>query len=141
MSPRQDRNNIPVPVLKPNEKTVQFSFKHLDTDNPKFLPKDCSPEFWPALMARLKGYSHLTVEIFLDQNNPDRRHVIIFSETTEPNGFTNVDTEQLAFEEAWQFDLNTWHPWRIAGILVDDMFYIIWLDHSHSLYPKQAYLS
>ena len=124
-----------MPVLLTNEETVKFSFKYLDADNPKFLPSDCPHEFWPALMARLKLYSNLTVEVFLDQNNPDRRHIIHFAETTEPNGFVNVDTEQLAYEEPWQFDLETWQPWRIAGILVDDMFYIIWLDHSHSLYP------
>jgi hypothetical protein len=126
---------IPEPRLEPNQKLIQFSFKHLDDTNPKFLPRDCPLDFWCALTQRLKGYSRLTVEIFLDQNNPDRRHIIDFGETTERNGFTTVDTEQLAYEEPWQFDLITWRPWRIAGLLVDEMFYVIWLDHAHRLYP------
>lgn len=126
---------IPRPLLAPNEKYIQFSFKHLDETNGKFLPQDCPHEFWPALMSRLKLYSHLTVEIFLDQNNPDRRHLVDFGQTTEPNGFTTLDTEQLSYEEPWQFDLITWRPWRIVGLLVDEIFYIIWLDHGHRLYP------
>jgi hypothetical protein len=127
---------IPKPVLQPNAKTVQFSFKHLDTTHPKFLLEDCTCEYWAALVRRLVGYSQLTVEIFLDQNNPDRRHIIDFSGTSEQGGFSNVDTEQLAYQEAWQFDLDSRNPdWRVCGLLLDDMFYIIWLDHSHRLYP------
>lgn len=86
-------------------------------------------------MQRLKLYSQLPVHVFLDQNNPDRRHIIDFGETTETQGFTTLDTDQLAYEEAWQFDLITWQPWRVAGPLVDEMFYIIWLDPAHRLYP------
>lgn len=127
---------IPAPHLGPDERLIQFSFKHLDETNPKFLPQECPREFWPAFMQRLKLYSRLRVEIFLDQNNPDRRHIIDFGQTTEPDGFTTVDTEQLAYEEAWQFDLDTRQPWRVAGVLVDEMFYVIWLDHSHRLYPN-----
>lgn len=126
---------IPAPNLGPDERLIQFSFKHLDDTNPKFLPQDCPQDFWPALMQRLRGYSHLTVEIFQDHRNPDRRHVIDFRETTEPQGFTTVDTEQLAYEQPWQFDLITYQPWRVAGLLVEEMFYVIWLDHSHQLYP------
>lgn len=136
MSANANRRGIPAPILRPNENTIQFSFKYLDTSNPKFSIDDCPIEFWRALTRRLIQYSHLSVEIFLDQNNPDRRHLIVFADTTEPNGFTNVDTEQLAYEAPWQFDLETWQPWRILGILVDEIFYIIWLDHSHLLYPR-----
>jgi hypothetical protein len=135
MTPTNNRRGIPAPVLKPNENTVQFSFKHLDTTNPKFLLEDCPLGFWCAMMRRINLYSHLSVDIFLDQNNPDRRHIIDFAETTEPDGFTNIDTEQLAYEEAWQFELDAYTRWRIEGILVDDVFYVIWLDHSHLLYP------
>jgi hypothetical protein len=135
MGSDEKRIIIPNPLLPQNAKLIQFSFKHLDQTNPKFSPQDCPLEFWCALMQRLKGYSQLTVEIFLDQNNPDRRHIIDFGDTTEPNGFTSVDIEQLAYEEAWQFDLITWRVWRVAGLLVDEMFYIIWLDPAHRLYP------
>jgi hypothetical protein len=86
-------------------------------------------------MQRLKGYSQLPVEVFQDQNNPDHRHIIDFRQTIEPQGFTTVDTEQLAYEEPWQFDLMSWRPWRVAGLLVDEMFYIIWFDPTHAPQP------
>ncbi len=125
---------IPAPEPRPDRRLIQFSFKHLDSANPKFRAEDCPIEFWCPLIERLKGYSHLPVEVFQDQNNPDRRHVIDFSRTTEPNGFTSVDTDQLAYEEAWQFDLLTNRPWRVAGLLVEEIFYVIWLDPNHLLY-------
>jgi hypothetical protein len=133
--PGGERILIPDPHLPPEQKLIQFSFKHLDFSHSKFLPQDCPTEFWIALAHRLKGYSYLSLEIFLEQNNPDRRHVIDFRETTEPNGFTSLDLEQLSYEEPWQFDLGTFTPWRVHGTLIDEMFYIIWLDHSHRLYP------
>lgn len=135
MSPNGNRRGIPAPILKTNENTVKFSFKYLDATNPKFSIEECPVEFWQAFVLRLSVYSRLTVEIFLDQNNPDRRHLIDFSDTSEVDGFTNIDTEQLAYEEAWQFELDARYPWRVEGILVDDMFYVIWLDPSHRLYP------
>jgi hypothetical protein len=135
LPPFPERVTIPPPDIPPDQSTVQFSFKHLDFTNRKFQPTECSQAFWCALMSRLKVYSALTVEIFQDHRNPDRRHIIDFRETTEPNGFTSVDTEQLAWEEPWQFDLITTEPWRVAGLLVQNVFYIIWFDPEHRLYP------
>ncbi len=134
MTGTPERIVIPAPEVGPDERLVQFSFKHLDGTNPKFRAQDCPIEFWCAFMDRLKLYSRLTVEIFQDQNNPDRRHIIDFARTTEPSGFTSVDTDQLAYEQPWQFDLATARPWRIAGLLVEEIFYVVWLDPNHLLY-------
>jgi hypothetical protein len=88
------------------------------------------------LLERIRDYSTWTVDDFCEQNNNEHRHIINFPATSEPNGFGNVDTDQLAWHEAWQFELCRDQDWRVHGILIDDTFYVVWLDANHALYPK-----
>jgi hypothetical protein len=120
---------------------LRFSFKHLDWSRPKFNPMDCCPQYLRALLQTLHRFSTWTVGEFTDMNNKENRHLIWFPETTEPNGFRdipNVDAEQFGFNEGWQFRVEPpepWMRWRAHGILIDDTFYIVWLDQYHCLYP------
>lgn len=84
---------------------------------------------------RLLRYSGWTVDQSLDQNNDEHRHVIDFAETTE-TGFWHLDTEQLAYLKPWQFQVGAEES-RVAGFIVDDTFYIVWLDYNHALYTRQ----
>lgn len=90
-------------------------------------------------MGRIKDYSTWTVESFRDQNNDlHRRHYIHFPATTEPEGFRNLDDENLGYEEGWQFSVipDASCIWRVHGALLDDTFYVVWLDPCHRLYLK-----
>jgi hypothetical protein len=130
----EGRGQIPAPILPPATETLKFSFRHLDTETEKFLITHCSEEFLRQLVHTIKEFSSWTVEQFCDANNRERRHVIWFTDTTEPDGFPNMDREQLAYHESWQFQLTRERDWRVHGILIDDTFYIVWLDPNHSLY-------
>lgn len=130
---------IPSPRPAPEQQPVRFSFKHLDLANPKFVQKcqDCPQGFFDGLLERLKTFSTWTVEAFTNQNNAERRHTIWFPDTTEPNGFSNVDSEQLGLHEAWQFAVrpeDQANRWRVHGILIDDTFFVVWLDPNHLLF-------
>jgi hypothetical protein len=91
----------------------------------------------------LKRFSTWKVEDFIDQNNKERRHAIVFAETSEPDGFQNVpflDRDQAGYAEGWQFAidyLNWGCEWRAHGLLIDDTFYIVWLDPDHALYERK----
>ncbi len=37
--------------------------------------------------------------------------------------------------DAWQFQIETNKYGRIHGIFIDDVFFIVWLDPNHRLYP------
>jgi hypothetical protein len=130
---RTPRPRIPPVVVQPNVATLQFSLKHLDTTNPKIPLDDCTKEFWVNLVREIHRYSQFTVDLFNDQNHEDRRHTIAFEETSEPDGFKQLDTDQLAYVQAWQFSIGR-ERWRVAGFLLDDTFYIVWLDPNHALY-------
>lgn len=134
------RGTIPVPQLPPT-KNLSFSLKHLDSESAKYHVDRCNLEFCQALFASLRRYGAFTVDQFIDQNNQDGRHIINFAETTDPDGFTCLDLENLRQEEAWQIRLcpEVHAPpesgWRAYGFLLDDVFYLVWLDPFHRLYP------
>ena len=130
----ENGGGIPAPIIQPELDSLRFSFKHLDLDSPKFSAAHCTQEFFHAFMAGVRDLSLWTIEQFCDQNNNEHRHIIWFPETTEPEGFP-VDREQLQYHECWQFQLCRDELWRIHGILIDDTFYVVWLDPNHQLYP------
>jgi hypothetical protein len=126
---------------------VKFSFKHLDTTNEKYAVQKCCIDFFSNLVRSLTRYSKFTVDEFREQNNEDGRHCHYFANTSEPNGFVCLnDPDGLEMEEAWQIRLcpSTQVPpasgWRVHGILLADVFYVVWLDYDHALYsnPKFA---
>jgi hypothetical protein len=131
-------HEIPEVVVPAETRSLRFSFRHLDTSHIKFRISDCGAEYLRVLLEQIKNYSQWTVDDFCDQNNNEHRHTIDFSETSEHNGFTNagIDQDQLAYNDAWQFQLIQTEDWRVHGILVDDTFYVVWLDQNHNLYPR-----
>jgi hypothetical protein len=144
--PSQSRGGIPEAHTPSENAPVRFSFKYLDGDNSRFQILCCESEFFTALLRSLQLFSTWTVDIFMDQNNKQHRHTIDFGCTSEPNGFINApnfDPEQLGIHEAWQLSIYPFVPYRserVHGILIDDTFFVVWLDPRHILYPERKYL-
>lgn len=63
-----------------------------------------------------------------------RAHRIDFSETSEVGGFTCLNT-QLRGKPAYQFSISANQHGRVHGYIVGQIFYVIWLDPCHKLYP------
>jgi|SRR5579872_1396148 len=120
---------------------LRFSFKHLDFNYPKFHPSRCSLQYFLKLFEILQRFSSWTVDDFIDQNNTEHRHIIPFENSSEPDGFQQIpeiDAEQLGYHEGWQFGVSPdqrENRWRVHGLLVDDTFYVVWLDQNHQLFP------
>lgn len=136
--------NQKIPAVQPaavDKLPLRFSFKYLDFSNGKFSPGGCSPAYFVKLFEILHRFSSWTVGDFIDQNNKEHRHIIDFDATTEKDGFQHiptVDREQFGYEEGWQFGVYPevyYNRWRAHGILVENLFYVVWLDEHHQLYP------
>ena len=41
-------------------------------------------------------------------------------------------------EAAWQFSISANEHGRVHGFLIDNVFYVVWLDPEHRLYPGRA---
>lgn len=114
--------------------TLRFSFK-LFQQNDKFSLGHCGDGYLPQFVVRLKGLSGLTVHEFrTNRSGALRAHQIDFSETSEPQGFHELN-EQLRGLEAWQFQITANEHGRVHGILLDETFYVVWIDAAHQLYP------
>lgn len=146
MSKKSKKHSIPQIQAAADQKPLRFSFKHLDLSNPKFHSSKCSVEYFCALFATLQRFSAWTVDQFIDQYNKEHRHIIDFSETSEPDGFQNipaVDRDQAGYAEGWQFSVypdTYWIDCRAHGMLIDDTFYVVWFDPEHRLYKRKPVL-
>jgi hypothetical protein len=142
MPERQPAGGIPEPgPTRTEQLPLRFSFKHLDLEKQKFHPSKCEIEYFVRLFHTLRKFSTWTVEQFTDQNNNEHRHIIWFSDTSEPDGFAhipNVDSDQFGYEGGWQFAVDhpekPWLRWRVHGILIDEIFFVVWLDQEHLLF-------
>ena len=137
---KRNRRKIPTPRPLSDAARLQFSFKHLDADHPKFSLLRCNEEFFRSLLLTIKKYSEYTEEMFTDENNKEHRHKNFWDDTDEPDGFGHLD-RAIQTEYSWQFALdssNGDNSWRVHGMLADNVFYIVWLDPLHQLGAKKS---
>jgi len=129
------KNTIPDPVSFDDSSLIHFSFKHLDLfGNSKFTLKHCSDGYAEKFLTRLKDVCGMRLKDFRGVYQKElRNHTIDWAKTSEPGGF--AVNAQLKAKEAWQFELTKSEHGRVHGILVDNVFYVIWLDPKHHLYP------
>jgi hypothetical protein len=115
---------------------LRFSFKHLDLyGKEKFSLTRCKDGYMEKLLCRLRDLCGLSVKDFRTNKSQSLKiHRITWSETSEVPGFSSLN-EQLRGAEAWQFEVTKNEHGRVHGILLEDTFYIIWVDPDHCLYP------
>lgn len=118
---------------------LRFSFRHF-IHNDKFDHNlsENHDEYITALLGRLRDVSSFTIKEFRTRKGPPLlAHQHDWAKTSEPEGYQHL-TPQLQQCEPWQFCLTRNEHGRVHGILIDDIFYIVWLDPKHSLYPQKS---
>jgi len=132
---------ISPPHLKPETERIQFSLKHLDSEHPVFRIEDCPAEFFQALLHRIKEYENYTEQQFRDVNHQDDRMLFYFAGSAYPDGFVSLDIE-LQTDHGWEIKVapeakhhSPEAAWRAYGVLVGNVFYFVWLDPEHKLFP------
>jgi hypothetical protein len=92
--------------------------------------------YWLTLLERLKALSSLTAqELLVNRSSSLRCHPIKWEETSE-KAFGLPNEEQLV-DTPYQFSLSSNEHGRVHGFFIDQVFYIIWLDPNHQLYPAK----
>ena len=111
---------------------LSFSFKYWQHDHPKFKAT-ADHQYWLALCQRLKDLAGYMAREFRTQKNSTlRNHSIRWTATTE-NGFGLPNEEQLV-DTPYQFSVSATEHGRVHGFLINDVFYVVWLDPDHLLY-------
>jgi len=120
-------------LLSPD--TIRFSFKYLDFSNPKFQVKHRDGEYLHKLTDRLKNYSsmNMTEQFLASKSKSTRFHPIKWCDTTEGDGFYCLN-EQLRSLDGYEIQVEKKKYGRIHGFILDNVFFVVWLDPDHKLY-------
>ena len=125
--------NIPPFEPPTDEVPLRFSFKHLDLTNPKFCTERCQQGYLLRFLGRLRDVCTISVREFkTNRSRSLKAHPLDFSRSSETDGFAHLN-EQLREEEAWQFEVTRNEHGRVHGLLIQDTFYIVWIDPDHLL--------
>lgn len=131
------RNLAPRRRVRPHiEQPLRFSFMHLDTTHPAFDLRAREGDYLRRLLARLKDLSRLRVKEFYSTRSAALR--------IQPINFRDPGVAMKSFgipgmgeadEAAFQFAISANEHGRVHGFLLEDTFYVRWLDPDHNLYP------
>lgn len=117
---------------------LRFSFKLFDHNDAELCPGTFRSGYTQTLMQRLRDLSSWTIGKFTEQQDKAiRNHQHEWQKTSRPTGFPNLNQHYQAYP-GWQFCLSSNEHGRVHGIIIDDTFYVIWLDHDHKLYPNSS---
>ncbi len=121
-------------VKVPNN-LLRFSFKFFDGADDELCPTAFPDGYTRTLMERMRDLSSWTISQFESRvDKAVRNHKHDWSKTSRPNGFSSLN-EQFQAYSGWQFQLTANEHGRVHGIIIDNTFYVIWLDVEHNLYP------
>jgi hypothetical protein len=134
---QQNQAGKVINTIEVRDLPLRFSFKYLDLHtNAKFCLDHCESGYLEKLLLRLRDVNGFTVNEFRTNRDASlRAHIHDWRKTSEPQGFSSLNA-QLRSAEAWQFEITKKVHGRVHGILLDDTFYVVWLDPKHHLYPK-----
>lgn len=121
------------------DELVRFSFKFYDSDHATFNCHDQEREYFWRLLGRIKDLSKEKIGSLtsVKPNSATRFHRIDFSnDRVSVKGFGIPGWEEYN-EDAWQFSISTNKHGRVHGFLIVNVFYVVWLDADHKLYPHR----
>jgi hypothetical protein len=115
---------------------ISFSFKYYDASHEKFNCQGKDGLYWQALANRLRDMSGLkTSELRQGGNKTLRCHSIDWAAVSE-DAFGIKGEEQIV-DTPYQFSVSANEHGRVHGFFIGEVFYIVWLDPDHLLYPAK----
>lgn len=136
MPANRSREGIPEPQYPDNP--LQISFKYLECEDERYALDICTQEYWVLLVKELKRYAGFTVSQFEYPNNDDARHTIDLNDERVDGEAFNQLMESFEWPTVWQFGLGERRKaFRVIGMLVDSILYVIRLDSCHVTYTRK----
>ena len=115
---------------------MKYSFKYLDLHNKKFSLQKCEKGYLKQFLTRVKELSDFTCKSFIENRSTTIRSNSINWENSSENGFKNVDPQNWK-EQSYEFSITANKHGRVHGFIRDPVFYIVWIDPNHELFPKK----
>ena len=117
-----------------------FSFKFYDTSHADFHCKDREPEYFQKLLDRLRDLSRERVSALTNRkaDKTTRFHPVDFHERRVSEAGFGISGWEEYDDDAWQFSISKQEHGRVHGFLIENVFYVVWLDPRHRMYPGEA---
>ena len=114
--------------------TRRFSFRLLQRTRKFGAEISDAASYLQHLLQRLQDLSGMRVAEFRALKGKSlRAHRHVWIQTTEAGGVPDLPPPWTGLP-AWQFQLTANKHGRVHGYLVDEVFYVVWLDPEHRLY-------
>lgn len=116
---------------------MRFSFKLFDQTDGELCPPNFEDGYTQSLMQRLQALSERSIDEFMKKYEKEwRNHRIAWAGTAREQGFSHLN-DQFQSYEPWQFQISKSQHGRVHGLIIEDCFYVIWLDCNHQLHPSR----
>lgn len=137
IKPRDDpKGKIPAAKPKLTHSGVAFSFKYFAHRTP-FVIEEQTGNYLLALVERLRDCATKSaLELQVDRSKTFRCHTIRWEETSQSNGFDHINATLREEITPYQFSVSVNEHGRVLGFFIGDVFYVVWLDPKHQLYPR-----
>ena len=121
-----------------NENQVVFSWKFFDRKHEYFNCGSVEAEWYLSVFDVLQQISEMTyIEFRQQKSRRFRVHPHDWKDTTAKFDLNGTLLEQLEEDRACiQFSISQ-AKGRVHGFMIDNIFYIVWLDRYHNLYPDE----
>ena len=138
-------NLIPITHIENKNKKILFSYEYLDLSNSKYMLNAIGDykiynQFVNDYLCKIQEYSTKEKKEFSNKRWKDINHIHPIDwkapQIREKN-FTKLNSslmEQIK-EDCWQLGINS-TTFRMHGFFIENVFYIVWLDPLHQLYPS-----
>ena len=128
------KQSIPQPQL-PKDQKIHFSFEFYDVNREDYCISCWQKEQIKIALSRLKEINNKTLNDMRSQRAVLHFGEVIWEETTEKNGFNNPAIREM---ESFHFALLgvNGQKTRVYGVYSANVFYIVWFDLNHIVWPS-----
>ena len=133
---KQASTSIPSPQ-EPDLGKIKFSFKFYDPKHETSHNATFRNPYPKEFLIKLKELETWTVEKFIDcREHTYRIHPIDWNDSNV--SYRGFKLSKEYDENAWQFSIKGNKHGRVHGFLIENIFYVVWLDPNHKVYPKDS---
>lgn len=133
MGPKPKRTAIPPPNVSSQQK-VRFSFEYYDSSEDKYCLSCWGQTYVKAVLGRLKEINCLSFNELMRQSKVLHFGEVDWSRTIKPDGFTNTEVNKLTPFHFALLGVNGQKA-RVFGAYSEGVFYIVWFDFEHEIWP------
>lgn len=131
-----ERPDTKIRKLEPRDEKLRFSFEFYDPSDGEMCPATFPNGYVQKLMERLQALSQWRLSDFHSSRSKSiRAHTHDWPKTARPDGYSHLN-EQHKDYPGWQFCLSANEYGRVHGLMIGNVYYVIWLDLNHALYPN-----